>query len=542
MSRVHDVAAASFGWSELRPGIAEAAQTLIDGGDVLAVMPTGYGKSAVYQLAGTVLGGVTVVVSPLISLQEDQVRALSEARDVPRAVAINSTGGEAERERDWEALEAGEAGFVFLAPEQLANPAVRERLSGLGVSLVAVDEAHCVSAWGHDFRPDYLLLGDVIDDLGHPPVAALTATGAPPVRTEIGERLHLRAPRLFAVGFDRPNLRLEVVRYERDSEKRDAVLAQAADASGAGGSGLIYAATRRDTELYAEGLAARGVAAAAYHAGLRARERDDVYERFMAGGARVVAATSAFGMGIDKPDVRFVLHASVTDSLDSYYQEVGRAGRDGEPAVVTLHYRPEDFALTSFFSGGEPDAGELRRVLEAVAAAPGRSRAEVAAELDVSPRTLVRLLGLLRDARMVDGSDDALSAADVPPADAARAAVEEAAMRTRIEHSRAQLMREYAETGRCRRQFLLGYFGEELPEPCRNCDTCASGSADRWAEEHAAAGPEPFAPSSRVRHEAWGPGIVMHADADRITVFFESEGYKVLALEAVRRSELLQPA
>ncbi|WP_348788972.1 RecQ family ATP-dependent DNA helicase [Leifsonia sp. NPDC080035] len=543
MSRVHQVARWSFGWEELRPGIADAAQTLIDGGDVLAVMPTGYGKSAIYQLAGTVLGGVTVVVSPLISLQEDQVRALGAAKDVARAVAINSTAGEAGRERDWEALADGEAGFVFLAPEQLAHPAVRERLGAIGVRLFAVDEAHCVSAWGHDFRPDYLLLGEVIDDLGHPPVAALTATGAPPVRAEIGERLHLREHRLFAVGFDRPNLRLEVVRYERDSEKREAVLAQVTDGDGGGlgGSGLVYAATRRDTELYADALGKRGVSAAAYHAGLRARDRDEVYERFMAGNARVVAATSAFGMGIDKPDVRFVLHASVTDSLDSYYQEVGRAGRDGQPAVVTLHYRPEDFALTAFFSGGEPDAAELRRVMAAVAASPGRSRAEVAAELEVSPRTLGRLLGLLRDARMVSGSDDALAAADVPADEAARAAVAEAAMRRRIEHSRSQLMREYAETARCRRQFLLGYFGEELAEPCRNCDTCASGSADRWMQEHAVAGPEPFPPSSRVRHEAWGPGIVMHADTDRITVFFESEGYKVLALEAVRGTELLQP-
>jgi ATP-dependent DNA helicase RecQ len=536
MSLVHDVSARSFGWDPLRPGLAEAVDVLLAGGDVLAVMPTGYGKSAVYQLAGTILDGVTVVVSPLISLQEDQVRAIREAKDVPGAVAINSAEGERAQERDWEALASGAARFAFLAPEQLANPAIRERVAALNVTLFAVDEAHCVSAWGHDFRPDYLILGDVIDELGHPPTAALTATGAPPVRAEIAERLGLHHPRLFATGFDRPNLRLAVTRYERDSEKREAVAAQAA---GLTGSGLIYAATRRDTELYAETLTAAGVESAAYHAGLTRREREAVYERFMDGRARVVAATSAFGMGIDKHDVRFVLHASVTDSIDSYYQEIGRAGRDGEPAETTLHYRPEDFALTRFFSGGEPDAEQLSRLFEAIAEAPGSSRAELADRLGMTARSLGRLLGLLRDARVISGTDDALEAVGSSAVDAAARAVEEAASRQRIEHSRAQLMREYAETTRCRRQFLLGYFGEELPKPCGNCDTCSSGSAARWMGEHAGAGEEPFPPAARVRHESWGRGVVMHADGDRLTIFFDDEGYKVLSLDAIQEGSLL---
>lgn len=536
MSLVHDVAVRSFGWDPLRPGLAEAVEVLLDGGDVLAVMPTGYGKSAVYQLAGTILDGLTVVVSPLISLQEDQVRAIREAIDVPGAVAINSAEGERAQERDWEALAAGDARFVFLAPEQLANPAIRERLAGLRVTLFAVDEAHCVSAWGHDFRPDYLILGDVIDELAHPPTVALTATGAPPVRAEIAERLHLAHPRVLATGFDRPNLRLEVARHERDSEKRDAVVSQAVRLAG---SGLIYAATRRDTELYAEALVAAGSTSAPYHAGLTAAEREDVYERFMAGRARVVPATSAFGMGIDKPDVRFVLHASVTDSLDSYYQEIGRAGRDGEAAEITLHYRPEDFALTRFFSGGEPDAQELAAVFASIAHSPGSSRADIAEHAGMSPRSLGRLLGLLRDARAVSGTDDDLQVAPLDAGQAAARAVAEALLRKRIEHSRSQLMQEYAETARCRRQFLLGYFGEELAEPCGNCDTCSSGSAARWMAEHAGAGEQPFPPAARVRHESWGGGVVMHADGDRLTVFFDGEGYKVLSLDAVREGGLL---
>lgn len=537
MSRIQEVARESFGWEQLRPGLAEAMEVLLGGGDVLAIMPTGYGKSSLYQVTGTILDGVTIVVSPLISLQEDQVRALSEARDVPRAVAINSSAGQRERERDWEALESGEAGFAFLAPEQLANPEVRDRLRAVDVSLFAVDEAHCVSSWGHDFRPDYLLLGDVIDELGHPPVVAMTATGAPPVRAEISERLGLRTPRLFATGFDRPNLRLEVVRHEEDAAKRAAVVEQV---RGLVGAGLVYVATRKDAELYADEIEEAGIPAAAYHAGLRRAERDDVYERFMDGRARVVTATSAFGMGIDKHDVRSVVHASVTDSLDSYYQEAGRAGRDGEPARVTLHYRPEDFALTKFFSGGGPDADELARVFGAIACEPGITRADLAERVQISVRSLGRLLGLLRDADVLSGNDDDLRAAIVKPGEAASKAVAEAESRQRIEHSRAQLMQEYAETGMCRRQFLLGYFGEELPEPCGNCDTCSSGSAQRWAAEHDATREDLFPLAARVRHETWGAGVVMHTEADRLTVFFDDAGYKVLSLSAVTDGGLLE--
>ncbi|MGO4533783.1 RecQ family ATP-dependent DNA helicase [Leifsonia sp. 2MCAF36] len=537
MTRIEDVARDSFGWEELRPRLAAAMEVLLDGGDVLAIMPTGYGKSSLYQVTGTILGGVTIVVSPLISLQEDQVRSLAEAKDVPRAFAINSSAGQHERERDWEALESGEPAFVFLAPEQLANPEVRERLRALPVSLFAVDEAHCVSSWGHDFRPDYLLLGDVIDELGHPPVVAMTATGAPPIRAEIGERLRMRRPRLFATGFDRPNLRLEVRRYEEDSEKRSGLIEHVRELQG---SGLVYTATRKDAEQYAAELAKDGIPAAAYHAGLRSAEREHVYERFMDDRARVVTATSAFGMGIDKHDVRFVVHASVTDSLDSYYQEAGRAGRDGDPALVTLHYRPVDFALTKFFSGGGPHPDELASVFAAIRTQPGTTRAAVAERSGIRVRSLGRLLGLLRDADVLTGSDDDLVAAELKPTEAASRAVAEAESRQRIEHSRSQLMQEYAETGMCRRQFLLGYFGEELPEPCGNCDTCSSGSAYRWAEEHDAAADTPFPLAARVTHDTWGSGVVMHTEADRLTVFFDDAGYKVLSLSAVQDGGLLQ--
>ncbi|SMG43417.1 RecQ family ATP-dependent DNA helicase [Agreia pratensis] len=535
-----DIAAAArdvFGWARLREGQIEAVQAPTSGQDVLAVMPTGYGKSAVYQLASILLGGVTVVVSPLIALQDDQVRSLREVHG-RSAVAINSSLSDKETKEAWSEVEGGEQCFVFLSPEQLAKTSVVSRLAARGVTLFTVDEAHCVSSWGHDFRPDYLGLDEVIERLGRPPVIALTATGSGPVRTDIVERLGMRDALILARGFDRPNIRLEVVRHESDDDKRRAVVRQVRDATG---PGLVYVATRADAERYAEALQAEGIPADAYHAGLPDAHREDVHNRFTDGTLDIVVATSAFGMGIDKPDVRFVVHEAVTDSIDSYYQEVGRAGRDGKDSLATLHYRAEDLGLRTFFASGVPSEESIARLYEVVKKSPSISISDLASRLDLSARTCRGLVNLLEEASLLTATAAGLTAIGRrSPATAARIAAQRAEAQHRVEKSRVQMVRGYAETLECRRIFLLGYFGEDLPSPCGNCDTCTSGvSYEEFAREHRDDMAATFVVDARVKHTKWGVGVVMRVEDDRITVFFDNEGYKVLSVEAVQQNRLL---
>jgi ATP-dependent DNA helicase RecQ len=531
------VAAERFGYPELRPVQLAAIEALASGRDVLAVLPTGSGKSAIYQIAAALLDGITVVVSPLIALQRDQVEGLADAPDAPVAVAVNSSQTDSENEAAWAALASGAATYVLLAPEQLGKEDVLERLRALRVALFAVDEAHCVSAWGHDFRPDYLQLGAAISRLGAPTTVALTATGSPPVREEIVARLGLTDPYLASGGFDRPNISLAVSRHTEERAKRDAVIEQVA---GLPTPGLVYTATRAGTERYAAALAERGLRAAAYHAGLKSSERDDVHERFRDDQLDVVVATTAFGMGIDKPNVRFVVHADIPDSVDSYAQEIGRAGRDGHPSSAVLHYREEDLGLRRFFASKSPDQQALRQVFGALAAVDRPVKvADLATALETTSRKLGGVLNALESAGAISrGAGKVQAAPGLTAAEAVALAVEHAEERERIDESRIAMMRAYAEADSCRRQILLAYFGEEYERRCENCDWCTEHPDEPTAPPTADAD-VPFPAQAEVVHREWGAGTVMSVDDDRITVFFEEQGYKVLSLDAIEEHDLL---
>ncbi|WP_405145144.1 RecQ family ATP-dependent DNA helicase [Sphaerisporangium sp. NBC_01403] len=536
--RLRTVAREAFGWQDLRPGQQEAMEHLLAGRDVLVVMPTGSGKSAVYQIPALLLDGPTVVVSPLIALQRDQVAGLAEA-NAGGAVAVNSAQSDGTSDASFDQIRAGAAEFVFLSPEQLAKPEVIDRLRAARPSLIAIDEAHCVSAWGHDFRPDYLRLGQAIERLGHPPVVALTATAAPLVRDDILTSLGLPDARQVVRGFDRPNIDLEVRRFVGKEAKRRALIE---DAASRPGLGLVYVATRRAADDYAAALRDAGRRAEAYHAGMKAADRHRVHELFRDDGLDVVVATSAFGMGIDKPDVRYVLHSDPPESPDSYYQEIGRAGRDREPASAVLFYRPEDLGIRRFFAGGRVDEELLKRVATLVHEHGGTVPApELRNLLDVGPSKLTGVVNLLErvGAVTVTESGDLRSIAGGPSPD--RAAAEAAGLddtRRRVDESRIEMMRGYAETTGCRRRALLEYFGEPYERVCGNCDTCRSGATAPAAPAEQA-GDGPFPMHAKVRHSAWGPGVVMSREPDRVTVLFEDVGYKTLSLEAVERDNLL---
>jgi ATP-dependent DNA helicase RecQ len=534
-TEIRRIARDEFGYDTLRAGQEAAMRSVLDGRDTLAVMPTGSGKSAIYQIAALLLPGPAIVISPLIALQRDQVQSIEE-NGAGNAALLNSTLSAAERRETIADLGEHRVHFLFLAPEQFGSGEVLDRLRAAKPALVVVDEAHCVSEWGHDFRPDYLKLGGVIESLGHPTVLALTATAAPPVRAEIVERLGMREPRVIVQGFDRPNIWLGVERFDDEQAKQQALIERVV---GAEKPGIIYAATKKRAEEIAADLRARGIDAAAYHAGMRAAERDATQEAFMADEIAVIVATTAFGMGIDKPNVRFVFHAEISDSVDTYYQEIGRAGRDGATARAILFYRPEDLGLRRFFAGSaQVDADQIAQVAEAVACHDGPvDPTAVRAETGLSQSKLTAALSRLEDVGAVETLPDGAVEAAAPIADVAAVAEEAARLQHahhQVDQSRIEMMRGYAELRDCRRTYILNYFGEGTDGPCGFCDTCAAGAAGEQT------GDGPFPLNSRVAHAEWGDGTVMRYEGEKITVLFDTVGYKSLALPLVLERGILR--
>ncbi len=454
-----------FGYPDFRPGQAEVLSRLTDR-DVMAVMPTGSGKTLCYVLPA-ISKGRTVVVSPLIALMRDQVQSLKAAG--VRANFINSSLSRSAQNANYLDFIEGRADLLYVAPERFANARFVEGLRKAGVKLLAIDEAHCVSEWGHDFRPDYLTLGAVREALGRPRTLALTATAEPRVQDDTLVRLAIPNAARVVTSVDRPNLRLSVEHLPELERRRDRLIELVTERKGL--SGIVYARTRRSVEELAEALSGVGIAAEPYHAGLDMSRRDEVQQRFTVDEAPVIVATNAFGMGIDKPDVRFVVHFNMPGRVEAYYQQAGRAGRDGESADCILLYGGHDIAAQrQFIERGHPDEADVRETWVSLVAAhsAGPSDIDWTERIDRNSDGFAAAIAALRASGLVDSGSLRLLSND------ANAPIDMTTIREHLRHAEDRLsqMVEYAESTSCRRAMILRYFGERPATSCSACDNC----------------------------------------------------------------------
>ena len=509
--------------------------------DTLAVLPPAAGKSAVYAIAGEVLGGRTVVVSPTLSLHRDQVAHLQAVGVVARALNSDlARGAHAEVLR---AFAGGEVEVLVTSPEQLARPDVLDAVERGDPRLFAVDEAHCLCDWGTEFRPDYLALAPVARRVPAARVLALTATAAGPTREHILDLLGIPDACVVVRDVDRPNIHLAGEVVHDEDAKWDRLRRHAADLDGAG---IVYVTTRAHTDLVRDLLLADGDTAESYHGGLGRTERGRVQDAFMTGTARVVVATSAFGMGIDKSDVRWVCHGDTPTAVDAYHQEIGRAGRDGGPAHAVLLHRPQDLARPKLFaSGRDARAAQLATVVEAVRLHPadGVPLADLAKAAGLSKASLSRALGPLVARGAVTrqpGRRLGAGPAEGTALDLARTCADAVARGREREKSKVELVRRYAEATGCRRRTLLEVLGVTRDEACGYCDHCEAGHEGDPGGRHGT--PDAPSPGEIVEHGEWGRGVVATVADDTVVVLFDDAGYRTLSMPVVREHHLLRSA
>jgi ATP-dependent DNA helicase RecQ len=478
-----------FGFREFREPQGEVISEILSGNDLFVVMPTGGGKSLCYQLPAILMDGVTMVVSPLVALMKDQVDALV-SRGIS-ATLINSTISGPEQQDRIRRMLAGEYRIVYIAPERFRSRSFLHALGQVTIALFAIDEAHCMSQWGHDFRPDYFRLGKVLDELGRPQVAAFTATATPEVRTDIVERLGLQTPKIFVAGFARPNLRFIVTETEGEFQKYERLR----ELISRHRTGIVYCATRKRVDQVSDNLESWGVKVVRYHGGIDDDAREAAQNRFSQNDCDVVVATNAFGMGIDRADLRFVAHFEMPGSLEAYYQEAGRAGRDGEPAECELLFNYGDTRVQEFFIEGNNPSLELIRRTHLLLRNLANEATEVAvpikdlaARLDYennemavrSALTILDRHGIIdrydiagRRVRGIKLLQPGLRASELP--------IDTGALREKEKRDRAKLkaMIAYAYGRECRQKMILRYFGDPELANCGACDQCSTKRSEK---------------------------------------------------------------
>jgi ATP-dependent DNA helicase RecQ len=562
MRRVRTVLKETFGLSRLRPGQSSVIERVLAGESTLAVMPTGAGKSLCYQLPALLLDGRTVVISPLIALMKDQCEAL-RALGIA-AVQVNSATDSEESSAAEQAVADGSAKIVMTTPERLAEPAFLEMLLAHPISLLAIDEAHCISQWGHDFRPAFLEIAHALPRLGQPVVLALTATATEQIAQDICKQLGIPADGVVNTSAYRANLDLRVVTVAAEADKlaHTLKLVRATE-----GSGIVYAATVKAAQAVHEALQAAGENAGLYHGKLGSAERARVQDAFMDGSCRVMVATNAFGLGIDKPDIRFVLHYQLPATLESYYQEAGRAGRDGDTARCTLLFLRGDKAIQQFFMAGRyPGEEDAAAIVQALQDRPVEAEAWTLPLLQAKvsrPRTKLQVaLGLLRKDKIVamarDGTLRLL--ARMASSERLRALTAGYGRKRDLDREALERMVFYAQTGQCRWRVLLEHLEGGAPfERCEHCDNCrriaaheavvedllrretAAEEPQAPAQEDDAAAPV-FARGDVVEVRRYGRGVVEEASATQVTVAFADRSRRSFLPDFVRRARAQRPA